>query len=142
MYTIIPEGAELNATKDELYNLISIYNNTSFVSKAYKPDGTQFTKEEMCSFLKEHLTITIDTNYQDTGKTWIGFKEDFGDITFDTYDTAGSYAYFPIQYNIPIKVPYESYSAEIHLLLKPLPSIPCQAPTQSQDYEAIQEPSV
>ena len=109
LFTIIPEGAELNATKEELFDLITKSNSNSFVNKSYKPDGTQFTSDEMYSFLKEHLTITIDTNYQDTGKTWIGFKEDFGDTTFDTYETGGSSAYFPIQYIIPIKIPYESY---------------------------------
>ena len=108
-YLIIPEGVELNATADQLYDLITIKDSTSFVRKSYKPDGTQFTVSEMNNFLKEHLTISIDTNYKNTGKTWIRFKEDFGDITFDTYNTGGIYAYLPIYYNIPVKIPYESY---------------------------------
>ena len=108
-YCILPEGTELNATKDELINLVELYNYRSIADKIVKQDDTRFTTEELFAFLKEHLTITIDTDYKNTGKTWIGFKEDFSDNLLDIYNASGEIAFFPIEYQIPIKIPYESY---------------------------------
>ena len=102
-FVILPEGTELNATKEELIQKISSNN---FYSYALKPDGTGFTSEEFLGFFKEHTTINIDTNYKNEGKTWIEYVVDFSDCKLDTYLSATHYADFPY-FNIPIKIPYE-----------------------------------
>ena len=107
-YFILPEGVELNASKDELLDLIEKSSST-LSNYSYKKDGTQYSDTEMYNFFKEHLTIDIDTNYQNTGKTWIGYKVDFGDDTLNIYEIAGHQENLPLNYKIPIKIPYESY---------------------------------
>ena len=77
--------------------------------KVRKQDGSGFTIEEFNEFLKDHLTITVDTNFRNTGKTWIEFKEDFTDSPLNLYEVSGTNSYFPISYCIPFKIPYESY---------------------------------
>ena len=110
LYTILPEGTEINTTVDELFDLITVYSSyNSMHDKVRKQDGSGFTIEEFNEFLKDHLTITVDTNFRNTGKTWIEFKEDFTDSPLNLYEVSGTNSYFPISYCIPFKIPYESY---------------------------------
>ena len=109
IYTILPEGTELNTTVDGLFDLITIERYSSLHDKVQKQDGSGFTVEEMHEFLKDHLTITVDTNFRNTGKTWIEFKEDFTDDPLNLYGVSRYQGYFPIIYTIPVKIPYESY---------------------------------
>ena len=109
IYTILPEGTELNTTVDGLFDLITIERYGSLHDKVQKQDGSGFTIEEMNEFLKNHLTITVDTNFRNTGKTWIEFKEDFTDDPLNLYGVSRYQGRFPIIYTIPVKIPYESY---------------------------------
>ena len=108
-YVILPSGTEVNGTIEELKNLISTYSSNTYdiSTKAKKQDGTFFTREEYQTFLKNHVSITIDNNFEGDGKTLIEYKFDFSDSPLDISETGGNTAYLA-SIRTPFKVPYES----------------------------------
>ncbi len=106
---VFPLGMELNATKEEIIDSITIANSN--YQRIKKQDGTTFTKEEYINFIKQHTTINVDKNYKGTGQLWVEIVVDyhenplniFGLVDHETFNT------FIEQYDIPLKISYESY---------------------------------
>ena len=105
IYTILPEGVELNGTEEDIINNIYL----SQYEKILKSDGTGFSSaEEYKEYAKEHMKIYIDKDYKGSGRTYIGAVLDFTDAPLNLINLAGYYSYL-LEVKIPVRVTYDSY---------------------------------
>ncbi len=104
MYELLPDGMYLKSNEAEIIN--SLITNDSFKNLSLK-DGTVFeTKEELENYIKQHVTIEIDYNYRNSGRTKITLITNLNDINWDYYKMHDGY--FSLEFEINTEVPYDS----------------------------------
>ena len=103
VYDLLPEGLELTSTKEQLLSTITVNNNIDF----YDINGIKAfaSSNEAIEFFKDHSTITIENNWNNTNRTKITWIIDITDSPL-FYLKYGE-VYFRLTYNY--NVSYDSY---------------------------------
>ena len=101
IYTLLPEGVEINTTADEIKETFE----TNAYYYFYDEDGNHMDYSEYIEFIQDRMTVEIVENFRDSNRTWINITIDYSDNPLNSYDLSNSLETF----KIPIKIPVESY---------------------------------
>lgn len=111
VYDLLPLGMELISSETEIIDSIAYNESTSkYYSYFYKKDGTQAfsSHDQFEQFLKNHSTIEITENWNNTGRTKIEWIIDFSsEPLFDFYPYRGTRTYGYIEFDTIVS--YDSY---------------------------------
>ena len=99
IYDILPKGMTLANTEEELYKKISISAGTTI-----DQEGNTLTSAELKELIFNGLTINVQENWNNTGRTCIYIKIDFSSRPLIIYKSS----FFRLQYNW--EIPYDSYT--------------------------------
>ena len=107
-YDILPEGMYLESTEEEIINSLVIGDEYNEYRNLKLKDGTYFrSKTEFDNYVKEHINIEIDYNYQNSGRTKISVQYDLKGIDWSHFLT-DSLMSFSISNYIKVEIPYDS----------------------------------
>ena len=99
VYDLLPKGMTLANTEEELYKKISISAGTTI-----DQEGNTLTSAELKELIFNGLTINVQENWNNTGRTCIYIKIDFSSRPLIIYKSS----FFRLQYNW--EIPYDSYT--------------------------------
>lgn len=108
IYDLLPEGMELKTTANEMLNSMSSESSYLF-SGFYNLDGTKpfTTQEEFIKYMKNHSTINIIENWNNTNRTKIEWKVDLSNAPLVYIYEYGNALSWKINFNYSIS--YDSY---------------------------------
>ena len=106
LYILIPEGIEINCTKEDiLNNFTNTYNNKFKRIDEITGEILVGNETEYKEFIKERTRVDIFEKYQGTDKTCVSITVDYDDLPFNSYYLSTNLENF----KIPVRIPYESY---------------------------------
>ena len=107
-YDLLPLGMELNGTEEDIIN--SAGQKYCYLTLYGKDGRPLFANSNECkNFYKTHSTVTITKNWHNTGRTHVKIYIDYSEKPFTVLNGSGSYSAAPVSFNIPYRVPYDSY---------------------------------
>jgi len=83
-YDILPLGVNLSSNKEDIINSIKSKDILPFRDLSLK-DGTKFsTEKELLEYIKENMTVEIDYDYRESGRTKISIIYNLNEIKWPT----------------------------------------------------------
>ena len=104
-YILLPEGAQLNATKEEIIETSSC--NTTSVAKNFA-DANSMTVDEFLEYLKSNTSVNIQDNWKNMNRTRVEVIVDLRESPMKFMEGYLKSTNFSFLVKLPLIIPYDS----------------------------------